>query len=472
MIPVAGYTGQRVGVFGMGRSGLAAARALRAGGAVPVCWDDAELGRKRAASAGFAVADLSDPAEARSLFKLVLSPGAPHLFPAPHPAAAAALAAGVPVDNDVGLFFEAVRARNALSRREAPHRVIAITGTNGKSTTAALTHHLLREAGFDSQLGGNIGRGVLDLDGLPPGGVTVLELSSYQTDVARGATPDVAALTNLQPDHLDRHGGLGGYFAAKAKLFGAPTLGTAVVGVNDVCGRWLANRLEGPHARERLWRVAASTAALQRRGQEILADDARLTILRDGVGAVLADLSSAEALRGRHNWENAAVAAVAALALGVDRDAVRSGLERFPGLAHRMQKIRAHLGVAYVNDSKATNADAAEKALRSFDRIRWIAGGRAKEGGLAALAPALGSVLKAYLIGECAAAFAAELDAAGVAHEIPGDMERAVAAAIAEARPGDTVLLSPAAASFDQFPDFEARGDAFARAVDAVLGPA
>lgn len=473
-LAASGYRGQRVGVFGMGRSGLAAARALALGGAIPVCWDDRDAGRDAARSAGFEVEDLTDPTVARSLFKLVLSPGAAHLYPTPHAAAAAALAVGAPIDNDIGLFFETVAALNDERRGKPPHRVVAITGSNGKSTTTALATHLLQAAGFAAEMAGNIGRGVFDLAPPEPGGVTVLELSSYQTDVARFLEPDVAVFLNLQADHLDRHAGLGGYFAAKARLFEARGKLTAIIGVDEPEGAWLANRLEAPWRRERLWRVVGAPARLQRRGHEALAGAGRLTLLHDGVGEVFADLAeAAPALPGDHNAQNIAAAVLAGLALGARAAALRDGLKSFAGLAHRLQRVAEIAGVVFVNDSKATNVDAAEKALKSYDKIRWILGGRAKAGGgLARLAPATGSVRKAYLIGECSDAFAAELGALGLAHERCETMARAVERAAAEAEPGDAVLLSPAAASFDQYPDFEARGRDFVAAVErlAVAG--
>lgn len=462
MIPSVGYQAKRVGVLGMGRSGLAAARSLTAAGAEPICWDDGEAGRAAAEAEGFAVADLSRAGALAGCAALIVSPGVPHLYPAPHPAAALALAIGVPVDNDVGLFFSAL----AASPHDPPARVAAITGSNGKSTTAALAHHLLKAAGRPAQLGGNIGRGVLDLDPPAPGETVVLELSSYQTDVARRLAPDIAALTNLSPDHLDRHGGIGGYFAAKTRLFAAgPVLG-AIVGADEPEGRWLANRI-GPSAR----RIVGAEARLAGQGEEVLYGAGALTRFVCGAPAGVLDLSAADALRGAHNAQNAAVALLIGATLGIDDAAARAAFESFGGLEHRMRRIATRGGVAYVDDSKATNADATEKALRSFERIRWILGGRAKAGGIASLVPLLGRVEKAYLIGECAEAFAQTLSNAGTAHARCGALSAAVKQAAAEAQPGEVVLLSPAAASFDQFQSFEARGRAFADAV-AGLPPA
>jgi len=463
MIPIHAYAGRRVGVLGLGRSGLATARALAAAGAEPVLWDDSEPPREAARAEGFALADLSrlsQPGAAEGLAALIVSPGIAHLHPAPHPAVAAACRAGVPVDNDIGLFFAALAAGTdaALEPEEGPEpRVVAVTGSNGKSTTAALIHHLLAAAGRRAQLGGNIGRGVLDLDPPRPGETVVLELSSYQIELARSLAPDIAVFLNLAPDHLDRHGGVGGYFAAKRRLFeiGAPE--QAVVGVDDAYGRFLANSLaEAPIA------IAAGTR-LKAHRWSVFMNRGHLSEWREGRQIAAIDLRGAAALEGAHNHQNACAAYAAARALGLGPRAIEPGLIGFPGLAHRMEPLGRIAGVAYVNDSKATNAAAAGKALAAYERVRWIAGGRAKEGGLAGLEPLFPRITKAYLIGEAAGAFARALG--DTAHEICGDLATATARARAEAEPGDTVLLSPAAASFDQFTDFEARGEAFRRLV-------
>ena len=463
MIPVAGFAGLEVGVLGLGRSGLAAARALRAGGAEPRCWDDGQEARARAEAEGFEAADLLAPGALEGLACLVVSPGIPHLYPAPHPAVLAALAAGVPVDNDVGLFFRSL-GRADWDALVVPPRVVAVTGSNGKSTTAALIHHVLGASGLASQLAGNIGRGVLDID--PPGerGVVVLELSSYQTELARALTPDVAVLTNLSPDHLDRHGGLGGYFAAKRRLFTAGGPDRAVIGVDEAEGLYLAGVLaEGP-GDDRVIRLRSSPPVGP--GWQVAAVDGVLSEWRRGRLVAEADLRGVPGLPGAHNHQNAGAAWGACRALGLGPRAIEAALATFEGLPHRSQLVAERGGVRYVNDSKATNAEAAAKALAAFPRIRWIAGGLGKEGGIAALAPRLGSVAKAYLIGHSAREFALQIGR--TPHEICGDVATAVARAAEEAEPGDTVLLAPAAASFDQFPDFEARGDAFAAAVAAL----
>ena len=466
MIPVRGHEGQRVAVLGLGRSGLAAARALREGGAEPLCWDDGHDARARAEAEGFAPADLSAPGAIEGCAALVVSPGIPHLYPVPHRLVLAALQAGVPVDNDIGLFFRSLGLADWGALAVAP-RVVAVTGSNGKSTTAALIHHVLTESGRPSQLAGNIGRGVLDIEPPGEGGVVVLELSSYQIELARALTPDVAVLTNLAPDHLERHGGLGGYFAAKRRLFAEGGPDRAVIGVDEAEGLFLAGALaEGP-GDDRVIRVASGPASGP--GWQVAAEGGVLSERRRGRVVAEADLRGVRGLPGAHNHQNACAAWGACRALGLAPRAIEAGFATFAGLPHRSQVIAERGGVVFVNDSKATNADAAARALGAFARIRWIAGGLGKEGGIAALAPHLGSVAKAYLIGHSAREFALQIGA--TPHEICGDMKTAVARASAEAEPGDTVLLAPAAASFDQFPDFEARGAAFAAAVEALEPP-
>lgn len=455
MIPVTEYEGNRVGVLGLGRSGLAVARALAEGGAVPICWDDDAAAR---AGVEFEVADLSREREAEDLAALIVSPGVAHLYPTPHPAIERAWANGVPVDNEIGLFF---RALPELEPDDDPlPKVIAVTGSNGKSTVTALIHHILAAAGRPVQMGGNIGRAALDLDPPRPGEVYVLELSSYQTELARTLAPDIAVFLNLSPDHFDRHGGRGGYFAAKRRLFeiGAPE--TAIIGIDEVEGRALAAIMDDP--------VLVSVATRPRgEGRSVFMNRNHLTEWRAGRQIAAFDMRDALALAGRHNHQNACAAWAAARAIGIAPRQIEEALASFPGLAHRMERIGEADGVIFVNDSKATNADAAEKALTSYERIRWIAGGRAKAGGIESLRPHFDRVAKAYLIGEAAEEFAATLG--DTPHQICTTLDAAVSAAAADAGAGEVVLLSPACASFDQFPDFEARGDAFRAALRPKL---
>lgn len=453
MIPVPGFEGRRIAVFGLGRSGLTAARALKAGGALPVLWDDSVSSRMQAQAECFAVEDLT-VADWSGFAALVLSPGAPLTHPEPHWTVGKAGAAGVEVIGDIELFARAVAA---LPEDERP-KVVAITGTNGKSTTTALLGWVLKQAGMTVHVGGNIGIGVLALPSPTPDAVYVIEVSSYQLDLTTSFAPDVAILTNISPDHLERHGGIEGYVAAKARLFRSGA-GLALVGVDDVWGQKISRDLV--ISRHRVTTV--STSGLSPLGGEgFLAVDGRLWI----EGRPVADLRTARSLPGRHNAQNAAFAYAAARALGVSHDAAVEGLLTFPGLAHRMEEVGRLGRVRFINDSKATNADAARQALSSYERSFWIAGGRAKAGGIDELEDLFPRVVEAFLIGEAAGPFAARLGETPHLHS--GDMASAVqAAAAAAAATGreEVVLLSPAAASFDQYPDFEARGEAFRAAV-------
>ena len=464
MIPVTGYAGRKVAVLGLGRSGLATARALVAGGAEALVWDDSPEARARAEAEGFVCHDLSRAGAFAEVALLVTSPGIAHLYPAPHKLIARALDAGVPVDNDIGLFFRSF-ATSAWDDFETTPRVICVTGSNGKSTTTALIHHILSEDGRPCQMAGNIGRGVLDMDPAEDGEVVVLELSSYQTELARALTPDIAVFTNLSPDHLDRHNGMGGYFAAKRRLFAEGGPDRAVVGVDEPEGRFLANQLaEGPQD-DRVIRIS-SGSKLEEFGWSVFARKGFLSEWRRGKQVASIDLRAIAGLPGAHNHQNACAAYAACRSLGLGPKQIEAALHSFAGLPHRSQLVAERAGVRFVNDSKATNVDSAAKALQAFPAIRWIAGGMGKEGGIAALLPFVGSVKKAYLIGHSARDFALELG--DLPHEICETMQRAVARAAEEAETGEVVLLAPAAASFDQYPNFEKRGEDFAAQVQAL----
>jgi len=461
MIPVRGFEGQKVAVLGLGRSGRAAALALGAGGAHPIVWDDSAAARQSAEDDGLDVVDLSKTKAFEDVATLIVSPGIPHLYPAPNPIIAAAWAAGVPVDNDIGLFFQSF-ATSDWDNFDVTPRVIAVTGSNGKSSTAALLHHILVENGRPTQLAGNIGRGVLDIEPAHDGEVVVLELSSYQTDLARSLTPDVAVLTNLSADHLDRHAGLGGYFAAKRRLFAEGGPDRAIIGVDEAEGRYLANQLtQGPQD-DRVIHIS-SGQKLDTTGWCVFARKGYLSEYRKGrqVGSI--DLRDIKGLPGAHNHQNACAAYAACRTLGLGPKGIEVAMKRYPGLPHRSQLVAELGGVRFVNDSKATNVDSAAKALQAFNRIRWICGGLQKDGGLDALLPHLDHVAKAYVIGREAEHFAMQL--IGADAEVCTTMDQAVAQAVADAEPGDVVLLAPAAASFDQYDNFEMRGEDFVRCV-------
>ncbi len=467
MIPVRGYGGHKVAVFGLSRSGLSAALALQAGGAVPVCWDDNEAARQQAETAGLPVADLNKDKPWEDVVSLIVSPGIPHLYPEAHAIVQKAWGLGVVVDNDIGLFFRSY-ATAEWDKFDVMPKVISITGSNGKSTTTALIAHILQEAGKPVQMGGNIGRGVLDLDPAQDGEIVVLELSSYQCELARALAPDMAVFMNLTPDHLDRHGGIGGYFAAKRRLFAEGGPDKAIIGVDEPEGRYLANQMRQDSETGDPVIAISSGRKLQGRGWSVFARKGFLAEWRKERQVASIDLRNMQGLPGAHNHQNACAAYAVCRALAIAPKVVETGLQSYGGLAHRCQIVAQHDGVIYVNDSKATNADAAEKALLAFKNIHWIVGGQAKEGGIASLAPLYSRVTKAYLVGTAADQFADQLG--DVAYEKSGTVEAAVKAAAKNAKSGDVVLLAPACASFDQFESFEARGDAFVEAVRAVTG--
>lgn len=466
MIPVKGHEGQKIAVLGLGRSGLATARALTEGGAVPLCWDDSPEARAKAEAEGLVLTDLTRAGAFDGVSALIVSPGIPHLYPAPNKVVARAIDAGVPIDNDIGLFFRSF-ATEAFDDFDTAPRVVCVTGSNGKSTTTALIHHILTHAMRPAQMAGNIGRGVLDLDPAIDAEVIVLELSSYQAELARALTPDIAVFTNLSPDHLDRHGGMGGYFAAKRRLFAEGGPDRAVIGVDESEGRFLANQIgQGPQD-DRVIRIS-SGQKLEDFGWSVFARKGFLSEWRRGKQVASVDLRNVAGLPGAHNHQNACAAYAACRSLGLAPKVIEAAFHSFAGLPHRSQTVGERNGVRFVNDSKATNVDSAAKALQAFARIRWIAGGMGKDGGLTALAPHLGSVVKAYLIGHSARDFALQIGS--TPHEICETMARAVARAAAEAEPGDVVLLAPAAASFDQYPNFEKRGEDFTAQVLGLLG--
>lgn len=465
MIPVQGYAGKTVAVLGLGRTGRAAAIALEAGGANPVVWDDSAAAREAADDDGLDLRDLTKAGAFDDIATLIVSPGIPHLYSAPNPIIAAAWDADVPVDNDIGLFFQSF-ATSEWDGFDTTPRVVAVTGSNGKSTTATLIHHILVENGRPAQLAGNIGRGVLEIEPAHDGEVVVLELSSYQTDLARSMTPDVAVFTNLSPDHLDRHAGLGGYFAAKRRLFAEGGPDRAVIGVDEAEGRYLVNQLiEGP-GDDRVIRVS-SGQKLTGQGWNVFVRKGFLAEHRKGRQVASIDLRDVTGLPGVHNHQNACAAYAACRTLGLGPKGIEQALKSYPGLPHRSQIVAERDGVTFVNDSKATNVDSAAKALQAFAKVRWICGGLQKEGGLDGLLPHLSHVAKAYVIGREAEAFARQL--VGVDTDVCTTMDVAVARAAADAQRGDVVLLAPATASFDQYDSFEKRGEDFIGCVNLAL---
>ena len=466
MIAVTTFAGKKVAVFGLGGSGLASASALLAGGADVVACDDDAASVAKANAAGIPTADLR-LADWNKIASLVLAPGVPLTHPAPHWVVALAQKAGVEVIGDVELFCRERRLRAPGSP------FIAITGTNGKSTTTALIAHLAACAGMDAQLGGNIGTAILSLEPpqaneIKPSRVYVVECSSYQINLAPTLDPSVGILINLSEDHLDRHGTMENYAAVKERLVaGVPKGGTAVVGVDDDWCQKIAVRLA--QAGKRVVRISVR----RKLTNGIFVENQRIMQADSSGTSQIAELGGIGSLRGLHNAQNAACAAAAALALGLEPSAIQAGLRSFPGLAHRMEEVGRRGAVLFVNDSKATNADSAAQALACFNDIFWIAGGKPKTGGIEALRGFFPRIRKAYLIGEAADEFAAALGAA-VAHEIAGTLDKSLAAAARDAETSGArepvVLLSPACASFDQYRNFEVRGDAFRDLVRALPG--
>jgi UDP-N-acetylmuramoylalanine--D-glutamate ligase len=463
MIRITTFAGRRVAVFGLGASGIATAKALLAGGAEVVASDDSATGMQAAAEAGLKTADLKE-ANWAIFDSLVLAPGVPLTHPQPHWAVRAAKLAGVEVIGDLELFARERRAQ----KFHVP--LIAITGTNGKSTTTALTAHILREAGRDTQVGGNIGTAMLSLEEFKPGRHYVIECSSYQIDLAPSIDPSVGVLLNVTPDHLDRHGTIENYAAVKARLVqGAKR---AVIGVDDAYCRAIADGLRKTKGADAILRISAHAGT----DCDIGVDGTKVVARRGGAVTEIADLAGVGSLRGAHNAENACAASAALLSLAEPLPAadIARCLKTFPGLAHRMEELGRQARTLFVNDSKATNADSAEKALLSFPGdIYWILGGKPKSGGITSLAEHFKRVRKAYLIGEATDEFAATLDGQ-VVFERCGTLDAATAAAARDAGAGDArepvVLLSPACASFDQFRNFEVRGEAFRTLVAALPG--
>jgi UDP-N-acetylmuramoylalanine--D-glutamate ligase len=461
MIPITSFAGKKVAVFGLGGSGLIAASALFAGGADVVGWDDSAARIANAASAGIPTADLRE-LDWSKIAALVLAPGVPLTHPAPHWSVGLARAMAVEVIGDIELFCRERRSHAP----DAPF--VAITGTNGKSTTTALIAHLVESAGYDTQLGGNIGTAILSLEPPRMGRVHVIECSSFQIDLAPTLDPSIGILINLSEDHLDRHGTLANYAAVKERLIaGVQASGTAVVGVDDGWCRSVADRAE--RAGQRVVRVSVR----QPLAYGVYVEDDRILQATGGTATEIARLGGAGALRGRHNAQNAACAAAAALALGLDLKTIQKGLQSFPGLAHRMEEVGRKGRVVFINDSKATNADSAAQALACFGDIFWIAGGKPKSGGIVPLAGFFPRIRKAYLVGEAADDFAVTLKGKAE-YVVAGTIERAVAEAAQDAAASGlenpVVLLSPACASYDQFANFEVRGDAFRDLVRKVPG--
>jgi len=464
MIPVPGYENKSIAVFGLGRTGITSVRSLTAGGANVLAWDDNVDTRQKAQSGGLTLTDL-DRADWATITALVLSPGVPLTHPEPHRFVEVAKAHGIPVIGDMELFAQAMRN---LPEARRP-KVIGITGTNGKSTTTAMIGHILKKAGRDVRVGGNIGDAVLGLEPPRANTVYVLELSSYQLDLVQTLHCNVAIWLNLAEDHLERHGNMDGYKAAKFRIFSNQAIGDlAVVGIDDEHSSGVLGRVKS--AGDQQVTPISSGRAL---GRGVYALGGKLYDSTGNAGIEVLELDSAPALPGKHNAQNIAAAYAALLHIGLTSDQISSAIKSFPGLPHRLEFVGTQNDIRFFNDSKATNADATAKALTSFDNIYWIAGGRKKEGGIGSLAEYFPRIAKVYLIGEAAEEFAATLTSV-VPHEIAGTLENAIDLAARDASSGGrtapVILLSPACASFDQFRDFEHRGGVFRTLVQSRIG--
>jgi UDP-N-acetylmuramoylalanine--D-glutamate ligase len=458
MTPITSLNGKHAAVFGLGDSGFITAQALVAGGARVAVWDDNEHAREKARAAGLRIENLA-LADWRNFASLVLSPGVALTHPAPHWTVLKARQAGVEIIGDIELFC---RERQKIAPGSP---FVAITGTNGKSTTTALVAHLFRSFGFAVEVGGNIGTPILALAPPAQERVHVVECSSFQIALAPSLNPSVGVLLNITPDHLDRHGTMENYAAIKAKLVENADL--AVVGIDDDLTSGIAGELI--KAGRKTLCVSVTKTAIE---DGIVLDGDCLMRRGGGHSTPIACLAGIASLRGQHNGQNAAAAIAALGPRGFDPERIAHGLRSFPGLPHRLEEVGRKGKVLFINDSKATNADAAEKALRSFNKVFWIIGGRAKEGGIEPLRPLFGKVVKAYLIGEASESFAQTIGDS-FPYECCGTLEGAVPVAARDALASELlepiVLLSPACASFDQFPDFEKRGDRFRALVEALL---
>ncbi len=458
MIDLSFFGSLPVAVLGLGKSGLSAARALRDSGAEVWAWDDNEDRRAVAREADIPLVDLTT-CNWRELTSLILSPGIPHTHPEPHPVARLAKEHNCEIIGDIEL----------LARAQPDASYLGITGTNGKSTTTALIGHILELSGRQVAVGGNLGIPALELEPLSSGGIYVLEMSSYQIEITVSITFDVGVLLNISADHIERHGGLDGYIAAKRMIFHRQTKPrSAVVGIDDEISRKIFEQLKAADEQ-----VVFPISGVTRAPGGVYVRDGVLHDDTEGQAVPAIDLREVPSLPGVHNWQNAAAAYAACKAIGVEAPVIAACLRSFPGLPHRQELIEIIDGIAWINDSKATNADAAAKALACYDNIYWIAGGQAKEGGLAGLEPHFGRIAHAFLIGEAAEAFAETLGGkvpATHSGELAAAVSHAQELARGEGREGAVVLLSPACASFDQFANFEARGEAFRGLVEALTG--
>ena len=467
MIKATGVKGKKIAVLGLGRTGLATYHSLQEGEADVFPWDEAEHSREIARKNNIKLVDITQEKiwDENHISRLIVSPGIPHLYPEAHPTVQIAMNRGIPVDNDIGLFFQFLDQYKRNNNRKAFPKVIAVTGTNGKSTTAALINHVLVSHGFVSAVAGNIGIAVLGLENPEDLTHIILEVSSYQLEVASILDPDVAIFLNLDEDHLDRHHGMGGYFAAKRRLFEGENLELAIIGIDESEGKFLANNVKSKGNETRLARIS-NNSSIKLPGHGIIGSKKQLTEFSASKNIGSYSLDKNPSLMGNHNLQNAAAAYLACRHLEVPQAKVFDYFNLFQGLPHRSQVVAVKNGVTYINDSKATNVKSTTKALESHTRIHWIAGGLEKDGGVKSLKSSLSNVVQAYFFGYSAKKFALELG--HIPHSVCKTLPEAIRATTENVQPGDTVLLAPAAASFDQYSDFEERGFHFISEVNQI----
>ena len=458
MIPVRGYKDCFVGVLGLGLTGISTVNALKIGGAWPLSWDDALSARLEAEECEIELFDLNDEEILDKLSILIVSPGIPHLYPEPHPIIVKALKKGIVIDNDISLFFRSFASESWTEFQSMP-KVVCVTGSNGKSTTTALIEHILYENNFPVESGGNIGKAALSLKPAVDGEIKILEISSYQSELARSLQPDLAIFLNFSLDHSDRHAGKGGYFSAKSRLFTMGGPDRSIVGIDEIEGLFLSNMLREEFLSAEPVITFSVDSILKGTGWTIFVHKGFLVEWRKGKQVASIDLREKHNLSGKHNYQNICAAYACCRSLGLSPRKIGSTLDSFVGLPHRAQILGKKRGVLFVNDSKATNCIAASKSLDSFKSIHWIVGGEEKYPGIEGLIPININVKAIYLIGRSEESFSAKLD--NIRHEKCGNLDKAVETAFRASEPGDTILLAPACSSFDQFYSFEDRGNTF-----------
>lgn len=465
MIPVRGYRDCFVGVLGLGLTGIATAKALESGGAYPLSWDDNLSARLEAEKAGVKTSDLNKEKVLLKISVLIVSPGIPHLYPSPHPIVLEALKNGIVIDNDISLFFRSFALESWSDFQSIP-KVVCITGSNGKSTTTALLEHILSLNNIPVESGGNIGKAVLSLQPGVEREVKLLEISSYQAELARSLQPDLAIFLNFSADHSERHAGRGGYFAAKARLFTMGGPDRCIIGVDESEGLFLSNVIREEFISAEPVIAFSVETVLKGLSWSIFLNKGFLVEWRNGKQVAAIDLREKTNFSGKHNYQNICAAYACCRSLGLAPKKIVAALDTFTGLPHRAQILGKKRGVLFVNDSKATNCVSASKSLDSFENIHWIVGGEEKDPGIEDLLPLNKNIKGIYLIGSSQRSFSKKLGP--INHEKCHSLTRAVEAAFHNSNSGDTILLAPACSSFDQFRSFEERGQFFIKLFNKI----